>query len=55
MSEECSVRPDETVDDFSGLKVIQKKDGPRFSLDAAILAEFATVRKGDEAADLGTG
>ena len=55
MSEECSVRPDETVDDFSGLKVIQKKDGPRFSLDAILLARFATVRKGDEVADLGTG
>jgi len=55
MSEECSIRPDETVDNFSGLKVIQKTDGPRFSLDAILLAGFATVRKGDEVVDLGTG
>jgi len=49
------VRSDERVDDFSGLKVIQKIDGPHFSLDAILLARFCTVRKGDLVADLGTG
>ena len=49
------VRPDERIDEFSGLKVIQKTDGPRFSIDAILLARFCTVKKGDLVADLGTG
>ncbi len=46
---------DERIDEFSGLKVIQKIDGPHFSLDAILLARFATVKKGDLVVDLGTG
>ena len=49
------VRPDERIDEFSGLKVIQKIHGPRFSIDAILLARFCTVKKGDLVADLGTG
>ncbi len=55
MSEGCIIRSDEGIDEFSGLSVIQKTDGPRFSLDAILLARFATVRKGDAVADLGAG
>jgi tRNA1Val (adenine37-N6)-methyltransferase len=49
------IHQDERIDEFSGLKVIQKIDGPHFSLDAILLARFATVRKGDMVADLGAG
>jgi len=49
------IHQDERIDEFSGLKVIQKIDGPHFSLDAILLARFAAVRKGDMVADLGTG
>jgi tRNA1(Val) A37 N6-methylase TrmN6 len=37
------------------LKVIQSKDGYRFSIDAILLSEFVTVRPGDVVVDLGTG
>jgi tRNA1Val (adenine37-N6)-methyltransferase len=46
---------DERLDEFEELKVIQKKDGPCFSIDAVILARFASVREGDKIIDLGTG
>ena len=48
---------DETLDTmFQGkLKVIQKKDGYRFSLDAVILGRLAQVALGDRVIDLGTG
>lgn len=37
------------------LKLIQSRDGYRFSIDAALLSEFATIRPGDVVFDLGTG
>jgi len=48
---------DETLDAmFQGkLKVIQKKEGYRFSLDAVILGRLAQVLPGDRVMDLGTG
>ena len=49
------IHDDERLDEFGELKVIQKKDGPYFSIDAVILADFADVRKGDKVADLGAG
>ena len=51
------VLPDETIDTmFQGkLKVIQKRKGYRFSLDAIILARMAPVSPGDRVIDLGTG
>ena len=55
MSEESAINSGERIDMFSGLKVIQKTDGPSFSLDAILLAQFATVKKGDMVADLGAG
>lgn len=35
--------------------IIQRKDEFRFSLDAVLLAQFATIRKNTSAVDLGTG
>ena len=51
------VFPDETLDTmFEGkLKIIQKKKGYRFSLDAVILGRLAPVSPGDRVLDLGTG
>jgi tRNA1Val (adenine37-N6)-methyltransferase len=55
MTKEVLINSDETIDEYDNLKVIQKADGFRFSLDAVILAEFATVKKGDKVIDLGAG
>lgn len=49
------LHPDERIDEFAGLKVIQKIDGPHFSLDAILLARFAKVKKGETVIDLGAG
>jgi len=47
----------ERVDDlqYKGLKIIQKKDGFCFGVDAVLLANFADVAKGAKVMDLGTG
>lgn len=37
------------------LRLIQSKDGYRFSIDAVLVSQFATVRDGDVVIDLGTG
>lgn len=54
---EVEVRPDECIDEFLNgrLRLIQSKDGYRFSIDAILLSEFVTIRKGDVIVDLGTG
>lgn len=49
------LHPDERIDEFEGLKVIQKIDGPHFSLDAILLARFAKAKKGESVVDLGAG
>lgn len=48
---------DETVDEILGgcLRIVQKKTGYRFSLDALLLAHFAGLSEGDDLIDLGTG
>jgi tRNA1Val (adenine37-N6)-methyltransferase len=50
-------RDDETLDTFyhGRVRVLQKKTGYRFSVDAPLLADFIRTRAGDEALDLGTG
>ena len=55
--EESLVREEETADAICGgrLRVIQRKRGYRFSLDALLLAHFALLRAGDDLIDLGTG
>jgi tRNA1Val (adenine37-N6)-methyltransferase len=48
---------DETIDDLRGfdLRIIQPRDGYRFSLDPLLLCDFAGVKSGDRVIDLGTG
>jgi tRNA1Val (adenine37-N6)-methyltransferase len=54
---EIELLPDESMDDFMDgrLKLIQSKTGYRFSIDAILLSEFVTIKKGDWVTDLGTG
>ena len=56
-SPEIKLRPDECVDRFleGRLRLIQSKDGYRFSIDAILLSEFTTIKAGDVVIDLGTG
>jgi len=51
------IQADERVDDLQckGYRLIQKKDGFCFGVDAVLLANFADVRKNDNVMDLGTG
>jgi tRNA1Val (adenine37-N6)-methyltransferase len=48
---------EETIDELRayGLRIIQPRDGYRFSLDPLILCGFAQVHGGDGVIDLGTG
>ncbi len=59
MSECTSVQPqaDETLEPFGDgrLRLLQKKNGYRFSLDAVLLAGLTRLRPGDRVVDLGTG
>ncbi len=56
-SPEIILGPDEGLDLFldGRLKLIQPKEGYRFSIDAVFLSQFATIRPGDVVIDLGTG
>lgn len=49
--------PDETLDTFfqGRLKILQKKEGYRFSIDTILLSQFAHIRKDEKVMDLGTG
>jgi tRNA1Val (adenine37-N6)-methyltransferase len=48
---------DETLDIFFNgkLRILQKKRGYRFSIDAILLSQFMKIRKNEKAIDLGTG
>jgi tRNA1Val (adenine37-N6)-methyltransferase len=50
-------REGETVDEIlqGQLRIIQKKKGYRFSIDALLLAHFIDLREGESLLDLGTG
>jgi tRNA1Val (adenine37-N6)-methyltransferase len=54
---DLSSAPDETLDPFfdGSLQILQKKKGYRFSVDAILLSQFISLRKGEKAIDLGTG
>jgi tRNA1Val (adenine37-N6)-methyltransferase len=56
-SSEIKLRPNESIDDFmeGRLKLIQSGAGYRFSIDAILLFEFVTIKRGDTLVDLGTG
>lgn len=51
------LREDERVDDLqrNGYRILQKKDGFCFGMDAVLLSGFARVQAGEQALDLGTG
>jgi tRNA1Val (adenine37-N6)-methyltransferase len=51
------VKREETVDELRGydLRLIQPRDGYRFSLDPLLLCDFAGVTEGARVIDLGTG
>jgi len=51
------ISPDETLDSFFNgkLKILQKKEGYRFSIDAVLLSQFVKIRKDEKVIDLGTG
>ncbi len=55
--ETVKIEADERIDDlqYKGLKIIQKKKGFCFGVDAVLLANFTDVKKGETVIDLGTG
>lgn len=62
MTEGCSsleirILENERLDDlqYKGLRLLQKKDGFCFGVDAILLSHFAQVAKNDTVIDLGTG
>jgi len=52
-----TISSDETLDTFSrkSIKVLQKKTGYRFSIDAVLLSQFVRIRNNERVIDLGTG
>jgi tRNA1Val (adenine37-N6)-methyltransferase len=52
-----SLSPDETLDSLSNgkLKILQNKEGYRFSIDAVLLSQFVKIRRDEKVIDLGTG
>ena len=50
-------RPEERLDDLqlAGMRILQKRDGFRFGMDAVLLADFAQVDARAHVADFGTG
>ena len=55
--EQITLKADEAIEDLlqGSLKIIQKKSGYRFSIDAVLLANFADIKKGERIVDIGTG
>ncbi|MCT4584144.1 MAG: tRNA1(Val) (adenine(37)-N6)-methyltransferase [Peptostreptococcaceae bacterium] len=51
------LKKNEQIDDLqiNDLKIIQNKDGFCFGIDAVLLSNFARIKKGQTAVDLGTG
>ncbi|HEX2945112.1 MAG TPA: tRNA1(Val) (adenine(37)-N6)-methyltransferase [Clostridia bacterium] len=54
---DIEIRDDERIDDlqYKGLRLIQKKKGFCFGVDAVLLSHFAQVAPADRVVDLGTG
>lgn len=55
--ERTECREDERIDDLqrNGYRIIQKKNGFCFGMDAVLLSGFAQVKEGEAVVDLGTG
>ena len=56
-SPDVKLLPGESIDEFMDgrLKLIQSRTGYRFSIDAILLSQFVTIKRGDRVVDLGTG
>lgn len=56
-SHKIALHPDECIDIFMDgrLKLIQSKNGYRFSIDAVLITGFACIKPGDVVVDLGCG
>ncbi|MCI8454198.1 MAG: tRNA1(Val) (adenine(37)-N6)-methyltransferase [Lachnospiraceae bacterium] len=52
-----SLQENERLDDLqrNGLKIIQKRDGFCFGMDAVLLSGFAKIKSGERTLDMGTG
>lgn len=57
MEERVTLLENESIDDLqlNGLKLIQKKSGFRFGVDAVLLADFANVKRKHKVIDICTG
>ncbi|HPR79188.1 MAG TPA: SAM-dependent methyltransferase, partial [Candidatus Limiplasma sp.] len=57
MSNDVSLQQGERLDDLQnhGMKILQKVNGYRFSMDSVLLAHFTRLSKNMRIADLGTG
>ncbi len=56
MTEELFLREHERLDDLqNGYYIIQNKENFCFGMDAVLLADFAKVKPGEQALDMGTG
>jgi tRNA1Val (adenine37-N6)-methyltransferase len=55
--EEQGVMSEETIDELRGydLRIMQRRDGYRFSLDPLLLCDFAAIGEGGRVVDLGAG
>lgn len=55
--EQIRIREDERIDDLQirGYRLIQRKNGFRFGMDAVLLSDYAHVQKGAKVMDLCTG
>ena len=48
-------KPDETLDTIKDVKIIQSRDGYRFSIDAILLENFISAKRIEKGIELGTG
>jgi tRNA1Val (adenine37-N6)-methyltransferase len=55
MKSHLDPKKDETLDTIKDVKIIQSKEGYRFSIDAVLLENFITAKPGDKGIELGTG
>ena len=55
MKSHLDPKKDETLDTIKDVKIIQSKEGYRFSIDAVLLEHFITAKPGEKGIELGTG
>ena len=55
MTDHIKPNSDETLDTIKDAKIIQAKNGYRFSIDAVLLEDFITAKKSEKGIELGTG